>query len=95
MKNTFVMTPEMKAATSILGWGYNKNSWSVSDIHKQAHSNCVALIRVYNAHAIMGEMLDAAFKAIGELDAEKSYTKAEAEAMLKQADVAVRELLDD
>lgn len=95
MTKTFEMTREMKAATSILGWGFERKTWSALQICNQAKSNCIALIGLYNAHSKMGEMLYAAGAAIGELDCYKNYTAEEAKALLNQADVAVRELLDD
>lgn len=88
----------IRIQTSLTG-GKTRRAWTRDALIAQARQNCIGLVKLYNAHAYVGEMQNIAEDVIRNLTIgnhpDLLYGDAEAQEMLAAADAEVREYLDD
>lgn len=73
-----------------------KNSFTFGELVSQAMANCIGLVKLYNAHAFVGDMQQVAERTVWKLAKPgMTYTREEAEDILAEADYDVRDLVLD
>lgn len=70
-------------------------TYTAQDIAAKACQAVLVLVKLYNAHAYVGEMLDIAERTVTEqTDSNKTYTEKQAKEILALVDDAARDYLD-
>lgn len=74
----------------------NKKSFTFQELVSQAMANCIGLVKLYNAHAFVGDMQRVAQSTVWSLaKPDAVYTAEEAEDILAEADYEVRDRVLD
>lgn len=86
----------MKTYQNSLTGFRTKDTYTVMELYTLAQKNCISLIRLYNGHALAGEMFSAAADALMEQveSVDQTFTQEEATELLAICDAAVRDMLD-